>query len=492
VSIYIQNARPEVVQDVPEERMLKDFPNHIADPEDPNEKAEEKYYNFLQYDVIVAFDPDWTKLSPEQLTSLEKWVDKFRGGLIFVGGPVNTVNVTRGDFREKVKPVIDLMPVVLDDNRIQSLDRSTADPWRLKFPGATAEMEFLKLDEEAGDKDVLAGWEEYFVGKHDGGREAAMRRGFYDFYPIRDVKTSATVIATFTDPRARMKDGREQPYLVAMPYGAGQHNVVWVGSGEIWRLRQYREAFHERFWIKLLRYAGAGSQTGQKMRGYIVPQPDIPSNKPFKVTAWISGKDLNPLAQSEKPKMVIKPAQGDGKPVTVEMKAFPVAPGDKWEGKFVGQVQLSTGQYNAEIAIPGTNDKIGPEKYTIVETNAETENPRPDFVELRRLASASREVLDRIPEEVRSQLEPELLRTNRTYVKEGDADQRLFFDLKSAALIPDCMTRKPLPQLSRGPVKDLWDWGFEAFGLPKVSLALLVIVGLFSVEWLTRKLLKLA
>jgi hypothetical protein len=491
LSIYIQNARPEVVQDVPEERMLKDFPDHISDIDDPNEKSEEKYLNFMQYDVIVAFDPDWTKLTPQQLTNLERWVDKFRGGLIFVGGPINTTRMAKQETAEHLKPVLDLLPVVLDRG-VQHMDRSTAEPWRLRFSGATAEMEFLKLDEESPDKEVLAGWEEFFVGKHDGGREVALRRGFYDYTPVRDVKTSATVVATFSDPRSRLGDGKEQPYLVVMPFGSGQHNVVWIGSGEIWRLRQYREAFHERFWIKLLRYAAAGSQTGQKTRGYIAQKVDSPANKPLKLTAWIYGKDLNPLAQSEKPKMVFKALHAEGiKPVTVDMKANPVAPGDTWEGQFIGQVQLPVGQYLAEIAIPGTTDKLS-EKFNIVETNAEMDNPRPDFVELRRLASASRDMLDRVPEELRTKLEPELQRMNRPYVKEGDTDQRLFFDLSSATLIPDCMTRKPLPQISRGPVRDLWDWGFEAFGLPKISVALLVIVGLFSVEWLTRKLLKLA
>ena len=149
------------------------------------------------------------------------WVDKHRGGLICVGGPVNTFQLTRGLNTEKVKPVLDMLPVVLDDNRIYSLDRSTAEPWRLNFPGATAEMEFLKLDEDNPDqRDVLAGWEAFFTGKdkHDGGRDITLKRGFFDFYPVREVKTSATVIGTFSDPRARLKDGKEQPYIVAMPW----------------------------------------------------------------------------------------------------------------------------------------------------------------------------------------------------------------------------------------------------------------------------------
>jgi hypothetical protein len=48
---------------------------------------------------------------------------------------------------------------------------------------------------------------------------------------------------------------------------------------------------------------------------------------------------------------------------------------------------------------------------------------------------------------------------------------------------------------NRGPVKDVWDEGLEVGSNDppwKVSTALLLIIGLLSIEWLTRKLLKLA
>jgi hypothetical protein len=34
--------------------------------------------------------------------------------------------------------------------------------------------------------------------------------------------------------------------------------VVYLGSGEMWRLRQFREAYHERFWTQLARHAAGG------------------------------------------------------------------------------------------------------------------------------------------------------------------------------------------------------------------------------------------
>src|SRR5207245_9074907 len=94
-------------------------------------------------------------------------------------------------------------------------------------------------------------------------------RGSSSCAPVRDVKPSATVVATCADPRARIDSGqKEQPYLVVMPFGSGK--VVYLGSGETWRLRQYREVYHERFWTKLARYAGLGNLTRQSRRGVSV------------------------------------------------------------------------------------------------------------------------------------------------------------------------------------------------------------------------------
>ena len=79
------------------------------------------------------------------------------------------------------------------------------------------------------------------------------------------------------------------------------------------------------------------------------------------------------------------------------------------------------------------------------------------------------------------------------------------FDLKNAGLVPTCMIRDVQQATSRGPVNDLWDGGFTIYEYPKpedpakepkepikLSYVLLIVVGLLSMEWLIRKLLRLA
>src|SRR5207302_10800698 len=108
----------------------------------------------------------------------------------------------------------------LQDSRIQEIERSATDAWRLNFPGAAADMEFLRLDEDPS-KELLAGWDEFFTGGK-GADARTLRHGFYNYYPVEKAKEGATVVATFADPRARLADGKEQPYLVTMPYGSGK------------------------------------------------------------------------------------------------------------------------------------------------------------------------------------------------------------------------------------------------------------------------------
>ncbi len=78
------------------------------------------------------------------------------------------------------------------------------------------------------------------------------------------LKDNAITVASFMDPVMKMPNGKEQPYLAYNPYGKGK--VVWLGSGEMWRLRSYRESWHDRFWVKLTRFIGSGSTNAVNRR----------------------------------------------------------------------------------------------------------------------------------------------------------------------------------------------------------------------------------
>ncbi|HEV3257764.1 MAG TPA: hypothetical protein VG013_12840, partial [Gemmataceae bacterium] len=494
LSICLQLARENIVQDVPQAQLLKQFPTTFGDVDG---KSDDKYDNLALYDVVVAFDPDWTQLTPEQMSMLENWVNAHYGGLILIGGPVHTYQLARAQNKSKLQPILDLYPVELADNRYEGgHDRPTTDPQLLRFPGASSDMEFLNLNE---DKDSpLSGWEEFFTGQKDRrGDEGPPRRGFYSYYPVLQKKANATVVATFADARSRLNNGQEQPYLVTMPYGSGK--VVYISSGEMWRLRQYHEAFHERFWTKLARYVGSGNLTRLNRHGDIFMGPTYTANDSVSFDARLYGRDMQPLDKDSRPKFRLKVPQGAPMPALEPMKA---KPNDPWNGFFTARFTPTVdGNYEVELDVPDTQETLR-HKFYVKASNPELDNTMPDFARLRQLATDATKVLNRIKDEDRSKVRPVLERTNNEAgtnslgAGAGQNKLKLYFDVEGARAIPDCMISDSRPLKTRGPIKDLWDEGFTVGDYDDrpltVSWVLLGVAGLLSIEWLTRKLLKLA
>jgi hypothetical protein len=504
------DRRTGVVQDVTPDRLLPVFPDRLDAGTD---KPDEKLLDLAEYDVIIAFDPDWTQLSDAQLKLVEKWVDK-GGGLIVLGGPINTLQLARpGANRDKLKPILDLYPVALKDIRIDEMDRKTDAPWPLVFDAATTDMEFLKLDEGGNDgpPPFLSDWREFFYGPN-ADKKSPVVRGFYNYYPSEASKPGAQVVARFGDPAAKLKDGvTQQPFLVISDPNSGRR-VVWIASGETWRLRQYREAFHERFWTKLSRYAGAKNQGRLARRINLNLGRVYTANRPIDLEAKIDTKGGDPLPRNARPPKVIFKV-----PVGVTEREFPTEvemrpkPGQGHEGYFVARVQPKTpGEYSFEVKVPDTGDS-DTSRFTVREANPEMDNTRPDFDTLWRMASPAKPVLDRMTDEAakaalkqrlqRPKLEPAAgaAATLPEEAATGEAGLRLYFDLSNADLIPGCMTTKKDIRRSRGAIVDQWDAGFDlpwwtdSSGQPaKMSWVLAIAVGLLSLEWLTRKLLRLA
>src|SRR5262249_21714530 len=96
LAIYLQPLpgqarRTGIVQDVPPDRMLTPFPDTLDD----QKKSEDALYNLANYDVIVAFDPDWTELNKDQVEMVERWVSQQGGGLVVIAGPIHTLELAR-------------------------------------------------------------------------------------------------------------------------------------------------------------------------------------------------------------------------------------------------------------------------------------------------------------------------------------------------------------------------------------------------------------
>jgi hypothetical protein len=508
----------QVVLGVQKEHLLVKFPDRY---DEKGGKPEDDKYDLTSYDVIIAFDPDWTRLTDDQLKKVKTWVDK-GGGLIMVGGPINTIQLARpGQHAQKLAPILELLPVKLKDVRIEALDRKTDDPWVLKFPGATEEMEFLKLAEEGekGPPKFLSDWEEFFWGK-EGPKAGPPKRGFFNYYPADSVVPGSIIVATFGDPKAKMKNGDPMPWMVLSDKSV--RRVVWIAWGETRRLRQHSEAFHERFWTKLARYAGAGNQASLNNRVVINMSRTFNAMRYVQVDAVIDdkgGKKLEVKHAGDMPTVHLKLPAGIADeqkiPEDYKMQARPTPRGSTEDdkGRFSLRFQVKApGEYELKLTVPETGD-TKTQKFIVKESNPELDNPRPDFEQLWSLASEADAVLNRLPEADRQAVKTKLLQSVPALEKKDDAGapadkakpagkegkMRLYFNLSTADVIPSCMVTSKDTKQIKGPYRDIWDGGWDIFGILSalhipvwLRNGLVVIVGLLSAEWLIRKLLRLA
>jgi hypothetical protein len=558
LAIYLQTGKEDNVdQDVDSEWLLTHFPDKLG-PDDPRDK----HSSLSEYDVILAFDPDWEALEPAHYRLLKEWVGTHAGGLVFVAGPVNSYFLARGSNPE-LAPLITLVPVVLKDSRLVGLNigHDPTRPYALHFAKNAGVYDFIKLDEESSEP--MEAWDHFFWDGNppEGGKDVRPARGFFNYYPVEKVKPAASVLATFAGPAAsRLPDGEEQPFLVAMPYGNGK--TFYIGSAEMWRLRQFKGSYHERFWIKLARYAASGGLSKLSKYGHLLVARQATTGV-VPVEAQILGEDMKPLPRDARPVVKVKrPADFDTSVDKETPKEFELRPkntqGD-WNGWFTGQFRVKTaGVYELIVPIPGTSQTLTANPVEIRKPNLERDNTRPNFGSLYQLASPADKILSRLSPAARAPVlaalqPPSSADMLREPSKDTPSGARLFFTLQNADLIPECLVKvEPKRESIKGSLKDLWDegvrsgesmradyvimLGLAAFGLVAcgvlafirrpvacaavgagvvtaivavfalttaldldwvmlpldMSFVLGILVSLLGLEWLTRKLLKLA
>jgi len=509
--------RKGVVQDVPPERLLSFFPDSF--------RAKKDLMDLQSYDAIVLFDPDFNQLEPAQFRNLKAWAEA-GGGLVLVGGYINTVELVRakdGADSDRYQPLLDLLPVVLGDRR-ELTERKTDEPFALDLSDATPEMEFMKLDEELDESKFKEDWTNFFYGAGKDRTPNKVQRGFYGIYPVKRVKTGSQVVARYTDPTLeKMEDGTLQAYIVVSPEALPR--VVWIGSAEMWRLREYKEEYHERFWSKLIRYVASKSKGTTPKPIRIEMGNSFPALRYVEVEAKIENSMGEPLDRSAKPEIRLVMPPGVSENEIKQPIVMTPRPGAK-DGWFSARFQVrSPGEYELTVKVPRglgvDSEMVETRKFTVKESNPELDNIRPDFDRLYRLASEADQVFARITDEAeRTELRRVLTRPKLTQqnqpgrpANEPEAEKmsalsdkpRLYFTLANARLIPSCMISDKNTSTSKGPHRDLWDEGWtiipgvvpedpsEPVKQPiKISYVLMFVVALLSIEWLTRKLLRLA
>lgn len=512
-SVCLQSMQSGTVQDIDPKRLLERFPTELrARDADP--------YNLGNYDVLVAFDPDWRYLlskeegnareSSQEL--LRRWVQEQGGGLVTIAGPVHTFNLVRDP---ELATVQSLYPVVFDDSpdALHILDRSNKEPWALNWDPSAASQPYLELTDSSTLAKFFDGWELFFgaVRNNETNQvELPSIRGFFSYFPVKQVRPGAQVLARYGDPnrKAQTPNGERQPFFVLSKSGKG--NVFYIGSGETYRLRSFSDKFHERFWTKLLRAMGKRESS----RGLLMVSSRHSEGDTVLVEAELLDNSLRPLAADPKTPILL---QVNGPPSLPEVpkawkEGLPMLPDTGKPGAFATRfVVKSAGKYNVELRVPGTGEKLTA-NFIVETSDPERDDVRPDHPLLHRLATPSQGV--KLLNETKRPAFLEALAESKkrmladaqnapggvaaALTPENELD-RLYFSLSQMNWIPECLDSNIVPFTSEGRVYDLWDKGITVFQhLDNPDLAsgpawaLLLVATLLGAEWLTRKLLRLA
>ncbi|MDY3558354.1 hypothetical protein R5W23_005049 [Gemmata sp. JC673] len=461
-----------------DEVVIRRFPTHFDLRSNKGVDPADRPYNMNEYDVMIAFDPDWSELSAQQAEDLSRWVREGGGGLIFVAGPINTFQLARVEENSKHDPLLKILPVQPADIIAQRIKPIPKSPRRLYLnPKAIIGSDLLRLDDRVQD-DPIAGWERFFTDRDrhvkdpDDRVELYPTRGFFSCYPLKPdvgiggVKAGSAVLAEFAD----VGDNNEVvklPYVVTNNPSAA-YRTCYIGSGEFHKMRSYEPGegtgreFFERVWIKMIKYMG-GKRNVKAPRGRLLVGKEAVAGAPLRVQARVLNESAKPYEVTAPPPkflVVQEPKQGDKRTFgPFDMAAKP-NPGGGFDGYYAGQVLLDPKQfaaddsnYRVEIEIPDSaGDKLTGE-FKIRAADPEMDNKRPDFGAMVRMASEfDKDFQARLTDKVKSELGTKL-------PKEGNVPRLAFkaTDHELLKLIPECMKTETRNTEVRGPVNDLWD-----------------------------------
>jgi len=520
LSVCLQNEAGEkgtAVQDVPPERMLARFPTRLDINAKGGADPKERFNNLNEYDLVIAFDPDWSEVSAEQADILRRWVQEQGGGFVYVAGPLHTFQLARVEANSRLSPVLEILPVLPEDIIVIRARGTPRTPRRLDLK-PPEESDVLKLIDTPGDP--KAGWEKFFTDREkyaahpDLKVELFPRRGFFSAYPVKDIndtRRSSKVLAELIDEDDK-GDRMPQPWLVTSNPSAAWRSV-FVGSGELYRLNAYDppegKEMYKRVWVQLMRYAAAKRDT-KAARGRLLLGEVYTAGNPIRVQARVLDPSAKPYPVGAiDPRFKVIRLSAENQPEK-EFGPFPLAArqgATGFDGYYQGQLtpdprEMPPGdkRYRVVIDVPDSAGETIEGEFQLRASNPELDNTRPDTAALMGVATefeGENGVAARVTNpDAKARLIRELPR-------EGGVSKLAFklTDREMLALIPECLGNREVTAENRGKADDLWDRGVEVpvdlpswMGRPpfRVSYVLMLVVGLLCVEWMSRKLLRLA
>jgi hypothetical protein len=351
-----------------------------------------------------------------------------------VPGPIHTADWVRSVEHAKLR---DVYPVVFQQ-RFTLLDDGhfggdAAFP--LVFERAGRDARFLWLANSAEESELA--WSSF--------------PGVFGYCAIKGEKPGATVYARVADPEAGMGDTLPV-YIAGQFYGAGQ--VLYIGSGEFWRLRALDPSYFEVLFTKLVRQVSQGRLLRGSSRGTLLVERDrYELGETVVLRGRLSDERHEPLVVQSVTAQIVRP---DNSTDTARLAADAQQP-----GMYVGQfVVRQEGTYQVALPVPGSDEEPFSKYIQVRVPDLERVHPERNVALLTSLAK-----------DTGGQYYPRI-----ELAAYGDADT-----MPLGKAIP-----------SRAEVKLLRGAPDKEFAQTQMTWLLGVIAGALFIEWIIRRLNRLA
>ncbi|QDT60362.1 hypothetical protein SV7mr_28830 [Stieleria bergensis] len=347
---WLQTGQQGMSQDA--DALLDEFPDTAAE--------------MFEYDAVVMFDPDWTKIPAESIDLLDRWLASQAGGLVIVAGPVFHPRWQRLRTDPRVSKIAGFFPVTFSGRGLFSSSgrEGGQDSWPLDFTPESRRADFLWVTDDArGSFEV---WDRF--------------GGVYDYVGVKSAKPASKVYAYFSDPTTMISDSLPV-YLASQFYGAGR--VFFQGSGEMWRLRRESDVYFDSYYTKLVRWVSEGRLLRDSNRGVmLVDNNRAMVGDTISVRAVLTDEQFEPL---ELPEVKAKLLSPNGR--IVDVRLTPVQEENKpgtYGGRFIVR---ETGNYQLLLTLgAGRSEVVLEQNVQVGLPEMELERPKRNDGDLQTLA----------------------------------------------------------------------------------------------------------
>jgi hypothetical protein len=355
VSCWLQSADAAFPQDGDEGSRIETLP------------IDEKQLD--PFDVVIAIDPDASKLTPQFCELLKKHVLENGCGLWWVAGEKFSIDALKDG--AATKPLAELLPVIPDlafAESVANLGLGLAHP--RTYP-------YALLPE---GEDGVASKVTRIADNRDESKLLWSRLpGFHLAFPVAKLKPAATALVAHPNADARLKrDGVGMPVVATQLVGAGR--VIWSGVDETYRWRSIYEDAYDRFWVKGIRYLFEGRvHAGNSRMQLRISDEKVELGDALLITAAAKDEQMQPVVA---PSLEVA-LERDGQ----AQEPLRLVPVEEQPGSFQFELRpTQLGVYRVRATTPGGKAVELP--FQVVPAQIETEGPV-DRAELAAIAACN-------------------------------------------------------------------------------------------------------